>query len=127
MICLALAGGLRRVQKEGHYVVIAIGIMVIVHVLATLRLPDIILPTAGPGKSLSDCLLMLHWYSIAASLLHFIVYLSTLAASSSLAWPLVPVSGRLPTAVSSKRTGGLALGDGLLRGLSHAPLLAQLW
>ena len=35
--------GLRRVHKEGHYVVIAVGVMVMVHVLASLRLPDILL------------------------------------------------------------------------------------
>jgi hypothetical protein len=37
--------GLRRVQKEGHYVVITVGSMVIVHVLATLRMPDVVMPT----------------------------------------------------------------------------------
>ena len=31
--------GLRRVHKEGHYVVIAVGVMVMVHVLAKRRLP----------------------------------------------------------------------------------------
>ena len=41
--------GLRRVHKDGHYVVMLVGLMVMVHVLASLRLPDILLAQISPG------------------------------------------------------------------------------